>query len=177
MIQTFAPLLANWQRAVTVILGVGAAAGWSMVAVSSQSATETERQLREQIATLHDNQKQLLLERDQSQVAVTEIEGLRRQLSSAQDEIARFAQSRTQAQPKGPPDRLPLHASSSPARLSQNGVSQTSSTRSLRPTPPPAPARPPQAALPKPQNGVMVAQASDSKRQAPEQAPALKPGR
>jgi TolA-binding protein len=173
MIQTFTPLLANWQRAVMIILGLGTAAGWGMLAASSQSATETERQLREQIATLQDSQKQLLPERGQSQVAAAELAQLRNQLNSAQDEIARLAQSRTQAQLKGPAGRLPLNAGSSPARLPQNGVSQTGSIRSLPPTPPQAPARPAQAVLTKPQGSVVVAQAGDGKRQ----APALKPGR
>ncbi|PVE20219.1 hypothetical protein DC522_33640 [Microvirga sp. KLBC 81] len=177
MIRTFTPLLANWQRAVTVILGLGAAAGWGMLAISSQSAAETERQLWEQIATLQDSQKQLVLERDRSQVATTELAQLRNQLNSAQDEIARLAQSRTQAQLKGPADRLPLNASSSLARLPQTSGSQTGSIRSLPPTPPQAPVRPAQAVLTKPQGSVMVAQAGDGKRQAPVQAPALKPGR
>jgi hypothetical protein len=176
MIRTLAPLFGNWQRAVTVILGVGAAAGWGMLAVSSQSAAETERQLQEQIATLQDSQTQLLLKLDRSQGAFTELARLRNQLSSAQDDIARLGQSRTQAQLKGPADRLPLDASSSPARLSQNGVSQTGSIRSLPPTPPQAPPRPAQAAPTKPQSGVMVVQAGDRKRQGPEQAPGLKPG-
>ena len=39
MIRTLAPLIGNWQRAVTVILGLGAAAGWGMLAVSSQSGS------------------------------------------------------------------------------------------------------------------------------------------
>jgi TolA-binding protein len=175
MIRTLAPLFGNWQRAVTVILGLGATAGWGMLAVSSQSAAETERQLQERIATLQDSQKRLMLERDRSQVASAELARLRIQLSSAQDEIARLAQSRTQAQLKGPADRLPLDASSSPARLSQNSVSQTGSVRSLPPTPPQAPPRPAQAA-PTKQGGVMVVQAGDRKRQGPEQAPVLKPG-
>jgi TolA-binding protein len=170
-------LLGNWQRAVTVILGLGAAAGWSMLAVSSQSAAETERQLQDRITTLQDSQKQLLRERDQSQVAVTELVRLRNQLSSAQDEIARLAQTRTQAQLKVPADRLPLNTSSPPARLSQTGVTQTGSIRSLPPTPPQAPTRPAQAVFPKLENGVMVAQAGGSKRQVPEQASGLKPAR
>ena len=173
MIRTLAPLFGNWPRAVTVILGIGAAAGWGILAISSQSAAETERQLQERIATLQDSQKQL--ERDQSQGATAELARLRNQLSSAQDEIARLAQSRTQAQLKMPADRLPLDANSSPARLSQNGISQTGSLRSLPPTPPQAPPRPVQAAPTKPQNSVIVVQAGDKKRQGPEQAPVLKP--
>ena len=175
MIRILAPLIGNWQRAVTVILGLGAAAGWGMLAVSSQSAAETERQLQERITTLQDSQKRLLLERDRSQVATAELARLRNQLSSAQDEIARLAQSRTQTQLKGPADRLPLDASSPSARLSQNGVSQTGSIRRLPPTPPQAPPRPAQAAPAKPQSGVMVVQAGDRKRQGSEQAPVLKP--
>jgi hypothetical protein len=95
MIRTLAPLFGNWQRAVVVILGIGAAAGWGILAISSQSAAETERQLQERIATLQDSQMQLLLERDQSQGATAELARLRNQLSSAQDEIARLVQSRT----------------------------------------------------------------------------------
>ena len=98
MFRTLASLLGDWQRAVTVVLGVGAAAGWGMLAVSSQSAAETERQLQEWVATLQDSQKQLLLERDRSQVASVEVARLRDQLNSAQAEIARLAQGRTQAQ-------------------------------------------------------------------------------
>jgi hypothetical protein len=176
MIRTLTPLFGNWQRAVTVVLGLGAVAGWSMLAISSRSAAEAERQLQERIATLQDSQTQLLLERGRSQVATAELARLRNQLSSAQDEIARLAQSRTQAQLKGPADRLPLDASSSPARLSQNGVSQTGSIRSLPPTPPQAPPRPVQAAPRKPQSGVMVVQAGDRKQQRSEQAPVLKHG-
>jgi hypothetical protein len=175
MIRTLAPLLGDWQRAMTVVLGVGAAAGWGMLAISSQSAAETERQLQERIATLQDSQKQLILERDRSQMASAEVARLRDQLNSAQDEIARLAQGRTQAQLKGPVDRLPVDGSSSPARLSQSGVSQTGSIRSLPPTPPQAPPRPVQASPTKPQNSVMVVQAGDRKRQGLEQAPVLKP--
>ena len=175
MIRTLASLLGDWQRAVTVVLGVGAAAGWGMLAVSSQSAAETERQLQEWVATLQDSQKQLLLERDRSQVASAEVARLRDQLNSAQAEIARLAQGRTQAQLREPVDRLPVDGSSSPARLSQSGVSQTGSIRSLPPTPPQAPPRPAQA-VPTKQGGTMVVQAGDRKRQGPEQAPVLKPG-
>src|SRR4030095_8213241 len=126
-----------------------AAAGWGMLAVSSQSAAETERQLQEWVATLQDSQKQLLLERDRSQVASVEVARLRDQLNSAQAEIARLAQGRTQAQLREPVDGLPVDRSSSPARLSQSGASQTGSIRSLPPTPPQAPPRPAQAVLTK----------------------------
>jgi hypothetical protein len=176
MIRTLAALLGRWQRAVTVVLGLGAVAGWGMLAVSSQSAAETELQLQEWIATLQDSQKQLILERDRSQVAPAEVARLRDQLNSAHDDIARLAQGRTQAQLKGPRDRLPVDGSSSPARLSQSGVSQTGSIRSLPPTPPQAPPRPAQTAPTKPQSGAMLVQAGGRKRQGPEPAPVLKPG-
>ncbi|WP_165820383.1 hypothetical protein [Microvirga sp. KLBC 81] len=52
MIQTFAPKRPNWQRVMITVLGLGAAAGWSMFAVAGHSAAETERQLREQVADL-----------------------------------------------------------------------------------------------------------------------------
>lgn len=174
MIQSLTPLLTHWNRAVTIILGLGTAAGWGMLAISSQAGAETERQLREQITALQSSQKQLVQERDQSQVAAAELAQLRNQLTSAQDEIVRLTQSRTHAQLKGPADRLPLGAGSSSVRLPQTSVSQISSIRSLPPTPPQAPVRPTQAALTKPQGSVMVAQTGDGKRQAPVQSPALR---
>jgi hypothetical protein len=94
MIPTFAPVLPTWQRVVTIIFGLGTAAGWGVFAVSSHSAAETERHLREQVASLQAGQLRLLSERDQLQSAATEVAQLRKQLSLAQDETARLTQGR-----------------------------------------------------------------------------------
>ena len=45
MFRTLASLLGDWQRAVTVFLGVGAAAGWGMLAVSP-AAVEVHNTVR-----------------------------------------------------------------------------------------------------------------------------------
>lgn len=52
MIHTFASKLFNWRQALPIVLGLGAAAGWSMFVASGHSSAETERQLREQIVSL-----------------------------------------------------------------------------------------------------------------------------
>ena len=69
MIQTIASKLFNWRRAMPVVLGLGAAAGWSMFVASGHSAAETERQLREQIVDLQAGQMRLLSEQEQLQRA------------------------------------------------------------------------------------------------------------
>jgi TolA-binding protein len=157
MIQTFASMLPTWQRAVTIVFGLGAAAGWGMFAVSGHSAAETERQLREQVATLQTGQLRLLSERDQLQSAATEVAQLRKQLSLAQDETARLTQERVQVQPKWPPARSSPRTNSPAVRPPQNGVSQTGSITSMPPTPPQAPARAARTALTKPGPGLLVA--------------------
>jgi hypothetical protein len=177
MIQTFAQALSNWHRPLMILLGLSTVAGWGSLVTAGRSAAESERQLQEQVATLQNGQKQLLVEPDRSQIAAIELAQLRQQLGSAQDEIARLTQDRSQAQLKIPAARPPLNASSSTARPARNGVSQTSSVGSLPPTPPQAPARLVQAGLTKPTNGIVVAQASDSKGQAAQQVQALKPAR
>jgi hypothetical protein len=166
MIPTFAPMLPTWQRVVTIIFGLGTAAGWGVFAVSSHSAAETERHLREQVASLQAGQLRLLSERDQLQSAATEVAQLRTQLSLAQDETARLTQERIQVQPKAPMARSPLHTNSPAVRQPQNVVSQIGSTTSMPPTPPQAPARTARTALTKPKPGLLVAESrsGDGKR-------------
>jgi len=159
MIQTFASKLSNWRRAMPVVLGLGAAAGWSMFAVSGHSAAETERQLREQIVDLQAGQMRLQSEQEQLQIATTEVVQLRNQLRMAQDEATRLAQESLPAQSL-------LNAKSPAARQLQNASAQASSTSSMPPPPPRAPARPAGSALVKPKPGVLVAETGpgDGKR-------------
>jgi hypothetical protein len=137
-----------------------------MVAVSSYSTAETERQLREQIVDLQTSHTRLLSERDQLQNAAAEVGQLRQQLSAAQDETARLIQERTQVRPKLPMAQPPHRANSPAARQLQNIGSHTSSTASMPPTPPRAPARSARTALTTPGSGLVVAQngSGDGKR-------------
>jgi uncharacterized protein YlxW (UPF0749 family) len=159
MIQTFASKLFNWRWAMPIVLGLGAAAGWSMFVASGHSAAETERQLREQIVDLQASQTRLVSERDQLQSAATETAQLRKQLRMAQDEAVRLVQERRPAQP-------PLSANPPAARPPQNSSAQASSTSSMPPPPPRPPARPAGSALVKPKPGVLVAETGlgDGKR-------------
>jgi len=159
MIQTFAFKLLNWRRAMPIVLGLGAVAGWSMFVASGHSAAETERQLREQIVDLQAAQMRLQPEQEQLQSATTEIAQLRKQLRMAQDEAVRLAQERRPAQPS--------HSANSPAaRPPQNSSAQASSTSSMPPPPPRPPARHAGSALVKPKPGVLIAETGpgDGKR-------------
>jgi hypothetical protein len=166
MIQSFASKLPHLRHAKTRVLGLAAAAGWSLFAVSSYSAAETERHLQEQIVDLQAGQVRLLSERDQLQSAATEVAQLRRQLRMAQDEAARLTQERVSAQPKLSPAQPILNANSLVVRQQPNVAARAGSTSSMPPTPPRAPARPVGAALTKPKPGVLVAEtgSSDGKR-------------
>ncbi len=166
MIQTCTPRLSNWRRAVTITLGLGAAAGWSVLAVSGYSAAKTERQLREQVADLQAGQMRLLSERDQLRSAATEVAQLRQQLRLAQDETNRLTPEKISAQSKLPMAQALSHTNSVAARQSQTIVSQTNSLTSPPPTPPRAPARSMRTALAKPGPVLLVAESSsgDGKR-------------
>lgn len=166
MIRPFASKLPHLWRTKTTVLGLAAAAGWSLFAVSSYYAAETERRLQEQIGDLQAGQVRLLSERDQLQSATTEIAQLRSQLRVAQDEAARLTRERLSAQPKLS-TALPLLNTNSPVvRQQPNVAARAGSTSSMPPTPPRAPARPVGAALTKPKPGVLVAETglSDGKR-------------
>jgi len=166
MIRLFASKLPHLWHAKTIVLSLAAAAGWSLFAVASYSAAETERHFQEQIVDLQAGLARLLTERDQLQSATTEIAQLRRQLRIAQDEAARLTQEKLSAQPK-PSTAQPLPNANSPvARQQPNIAARAGSTSSMPPTPPRAPARPVGAALTKLKPGVLVAEtgSSDAKR-------------
>jgi biopolymer transport protein ExbB/TolQ len=166
MIQTFPPRFPNRRQIVTIALAVGTAVGWGVFAVSSYSAANAERQLRQQVADLQAGQSLLQSERNQLQRADVEVAQLRKQLSLAQDETARLVQEKVSAQPKLPTAQSLLHVNSSAARQSRTIVSQTNSITSTPPTPPRAPARSMRTALAKPGPGLLVAESGsgDGKR-------------
>ena len=166
MIRPFASKLSHRWRTKTMVLGLATAAGWSLFAVSSYSAAETERHLQEQIVDLQAGQVRLLSERDQLQSATTEVVQLRSQLRIAQDEATRLTQERFSAQPKLSATQPIFNANSPVVRQQPNVAARAGSVSSMPPTPPRAPARPVGAALTKPKPGVLVAEtgSSDGKR-------------
>ena len=97
MFRELAPKLFNAKHGLVRCLSLTAAAGWGSFAVSSQSSTEMERQLRRQETSLQDTQTQLLSERTRTQASLSETAQLRADLAAARREVNRLSQSRDQA--------------------------------------------------------------------------------
>jgi hypothetical protein len=79
-------------RLLVLTLSLSAAAGWVSFGVSSQSATEVERQLRRELGSLQEAQAKLLSEQSITRTTLSEIGQLRISLASARTEIARLSQ-------------------------------------------------------------------------------------
>jgi hypothetical protein len=118
--------LLSVHRVLVVMLSLSAAAGWGSLAVSSQSATETERQLRGELAGLQDAQAKLLSERAKTRASLSEMAQLRTDLAAARSEVARLAGLVGQAQPEPPPVR-PEASESSRTSTATDAVSKTGS--------------------------------------------------
>lgn len=86
-------------------LSLSAAAGWGSFAVSSQSATETERELRGDLGSLQEAQGKLLAQRLKMRAAVSEMAQVRTDLTAARAEVARLSQLVDQAKTDLPPVR------------------------------------------------------------------------
>jgi uncharacterized protein (DUF3084 family) len=79
-------------------LAIGAIAGWGMHFISSHSAAEVERQLREQVSDLHRIQMELLSEKEQTTTAVGDLQALRTELEKLRQEADLLTQARDLAQ-------------------------------------------------------------------------------
>jgi hypothetical protein len=79
-------------RLLVLALSLSATAGWGSFGVSSQSATEAERQLRRELGSLQEAQAKLLSEQSKTRTTLSEIGQLRISLVSVRTEIARLSQ-------------------------------------------------------------------------------------
>ncbi|MDF2810939.1 MAG: hypothetical protein K0S56_1970 [Microvirga sp.] len=141
MIQEPKPRLSNIHRAIILSFGLSAVAGWCLFAFSSQSSADVERQLRGQVASLQESQKQLVSERAQTRASLTDLAKVRAQLVAARDELARLAESRERNQASRPAGR---------------DVSETGSIRPILTKSQQAAAVSAQKALPQPGNGSLA---------------------
>jgi len=126
MFQVSAPRLANVHRGLVLCLSLSAAAGWGSFAVARHSSAEVERQLRDQVASLQETQRQLLVERTKAQVSLTEMAQLRAELAAARSEINRLSQSHP-AQAELPPIRRDANGRSVRTNEAGDDVSKTGS--------------------------------------------------
>ncbi len=129
MIQECVPRLSNLHRAIILGLGLSAVSGWGLLAVSSQSSAEVERQLRGQVSSLQEIQTQLLSERAQTQASLSEVAQLHAQLAAAQTELVRLSQLRDQAQAELPPAQSGVSGKVRQFNENSDSVSETGSIK------------------------------------------------
>jgi hypothetical protein len=117
-------------------LSLSAAAGWGSFAVSSQSATEMERQLRGELGSLQEAQSKLLSERSKMRAAASEMAQVRTDLTATRAEVARLSQLVGQAKTDPSPVR-PETRESSRTSTAIDTVSKTGSivTKASKPLP------------------------------------------
>jgi hypothetical protein len=126
MFQVSALRLANVHRGLILCLSLSAAAGWGSFAVARHSSDEVERQLRDQVASLQETQRQLLAERMKAQVSLSEMAQLRAELAAARTEIGGISQPHP-AQAELPPIRPDANGRSVRATEAGDDVSKTGS--------------------------------------------------
>ena len=135
MFRELAPKLFNAKHGLVLCLSLTAAAGWASFAVSSQSSTEMERQLRRQETSLQDTQIQLLSERTRAQASLSEMVQLRADLAATQSKVNRLSQSRDQARAELAPAKSDRKGRSIQVNEAEDDVSGTGSigAKAMRP--------------------------------------------
>ena len=136
MFRELAPKLFNAKHGLVLCLSLTAAAGWGSFAVSRQSSTEMERQLRRQETSLQDTQTQLLSERTRTQASRSEMAQLRADLAAIQSKVNRLSQSRDQARAELAPAKSDRKGRSIQVNEAEDDVSATSSigAKAMRPS-------------------------------------------
>jgi len=79
-------------------LAIGTIAGWGMYFISGHSAAEAERQLREQVSSLHHTQMELLSEKERTKTTLGDLQALRTELEKLRQEADLVMQARDLAQ-------------------------------------------------------------------------------
>jgi hypothetical protein len=141
MFQAFTRTLPRRYQAAAVVLGLGAVAGWSLLAGSRGLTAEPAHQSSGPADEVSAGPRTPRPDRDKAQSPATEIPGFGMASGFAQNEIARLAQEKVLVQPKPVTARSPLQAASSAGRQPQSGVSKAGLIARKPPTPPQAPAR------------------------------------
>jgi len=136
MFRELAPKLFNAKHGLVLCLSLTAAAGWASFAVSSQSSTEMERQLRRQETSLQVTQTQLLSERTRTRASLAEMAQLRADLAAIQTKVNRLSQSRDQARAELAPATSDRKGRSIQVNEAEDDVSGTGSigAKAMRPS-------------------------------------------
>jgi hypothetical protein len=181
MFRERATRLLNVHRILVLTLSLSAAAGWAAFAVSKQSSTKLEGQLRSELVSLQDAQDKLLSEWAKARASLSEMAQLRADLAAARIDIARLSQPIGLPKSELPPVRPEASESSRASKTSDN-ASKTGSIATK--TSKPLPAKAVSGAKPSPRdhNGqattIKVATPGDPKATGRSQqgaAPAIKP--
>jgi septal ring factor EnvC (AmiA/AmiB activator) len=156
LFRELAPKLFNAKHGLVLCLSLTAAAGWASFAVSSQSSTEMERQLRRQETSLQDTQTQLLSERTRTQASRSEMAQLRADLAATQSKVNRLSQSRDQARAELAPAKSDRKGRSIQVNEAEDDVSATSSIGAKAMRPPQGKAAPSDPLPPQARNKLAV---------------------
>ena len=125
--------LLSVHRILVLTLSLSAAAGWVSFAVSNQSSTKLEGELRRELAGLQDVQAKLLSERAKTGASLSEMAQLRTDLAAARSEVARLSGLVGQAKPEPPPVRP--EASESPRTSDNPSKTGSITTKTSKPLP------------------------------------------
>jgi TolA-binding protein len=168
MFRELAPKLFNAKHGLVLCLSLTAAAGWASFAVSSQSSTEMERQLRRQETSLQDTQTQLLSERTRTQASLSEMAQLRADLAAIQSKVNRLSQSRDQARAEFAPAKSDRKGKSIQINEAEDDVSATGSIGAKAMRPPQGKAASSDPLPPQPRNKLAVRIAAQGLQKATE---------
>jgi hypothetical protein len=146
MMQLSIPIRPSRYQAISIFLGLAAVGGWGIFAVSTRFALETERQLRGQVASLQEDQTELLSERNKSQAVTAELARLRKQAAEAHDEIVHLSQGSDPSQLRLPSGQPAVIA---PAPMNNSAQDTMSQTGSIGSHPPAVVPHPPERWVPK----------------------------
>ena len=156
MFRDLSTRILNVHCVLVLSLSQSAAAGWASFAVSSQSATKLEGQLRREVASLQDTQAKLLSERAKTRASLSEMGQLRADLAAARTGLARLSQPMDQAKPALPPVRPDAKDSLRTSEISDT-VSKTGSIAAKTGKSPPVKAASGDKPQPQDRNGQVAA--------------------
>jgi hypothetical protein len=127
MFQESASRLSNVHRGLIVALSLSAAAGWASFAIVRHTSAAVEHQLRDQVTSLQATQTQLVAEQTKTQVSLSDIPQLRRELATARSEINRLSQARDPTLADLPPVRPDAKGANLRSNDAKDDVSRTGS--------------------------------------------------
>ena len=128
----------NANRALSATMSFLALIGWGAFAYAAGSSVRAERQLRDELAQSKAAQEQLLVERNQQQVAAEDLAQIQAKLASSRGELDTLAQKREQARAQVAAAQQELTTLAKRLEDRRAKVSEKGSVRGAKPSSKPA---------------------------------------